>query len=131
MGSNYALAFTLMFIALPTYILGLLSWLSSAFSTKSAPWMFRPLAALPVLIGGIFLMHYFGWVMGHIYRVYHRYFPWVNQGAVREDEAEPRGFAVVPPTKAPPAPVAPLPVSPLPVTPIQNATRSDQLNRVH
>lgn len=129
MGGSYALAFALMIVAVPTYAFGLLNWLSAVIVTGAPQWMTRSYVALPVLIAGIFLLHYFAWTMGHIYRVYHRYFPWVNQGAVRDDEAEPRGFAVVPPTKTQP-PVSPLPVSPLPAMPVHAATREERLDRV-
>lgn len=44
-----------------------------------APWWFQPYSAYPALIGGIFLMHWFCWTLGAMYRVHHGAFPWVLQ----------------------------------------------------
>ena len=60
-------------------------------------WLTWP-GAIVLLLLGIYLMHYMGWLMGQIYRVYQPMFPWAYQGR-RMDAvqiAPARGFEVLP-----------------------------------
>ena len=45
------------------------------------------LVVLPCLFAGVYLMHYFGWFMGLVYRAHHAEFPWVLQHFVRDPKS--------------------------------------------
>jgi hypothetical protein len=112
-GPKYALFVVLFFVAINVYWAGIAATLSvfvSIFSMTApknagARWAI----AYGLLCSGIYLMHYFAWVMGLTYRAHHEKFPWVLQRWVREipgvnaprrpapPRARPTGFPVDPP----------------------------------
>jgi hypothetical protein len=81
------------------------------------------LVVVPALILGIFLMHWFCWYLGLMYRAHQEQFPWVLQRHVRENKGPHRTHADrlgrkrppsgghLPPTafQAPPPPPPPTP----------------------
>ncbi len=105
------LPYLLAFAGLNIAIVDMFRWQSSRMPL---PFFAKWYICLPMLLGGIFLTHWFCWTLGQTYRVYHRLFPWAYQGPLRPDEGETphRGFAVLPPTKKPdPTPLAVLPIA--------------------
>ena len=42
-------------------------------------WHNNPILVFPALVIGVYMMHYFCWYLGLIYRDYHEVFPWVLQ----------------------------------------------------
>jgi hypothetical protein len=129
-GSSYAIAVALWTIAGTAYnvclwlILYLMEWAANHFKTLAMPFslIIRWEVLLPALLVTIYLMHFFCWHLGLIYREHHRRFPWVFQyhqrkseepfGAVRSRRRKapiprgPRGASVLPQKPLPPlAPV--------------------------
>jgi hypothetical protein len=91
-GPRYAFLVVLYPVAFGIYICGVGSTLSHAMSVYAfirspvalAPsppeaWFYSLAGAYEMLIIGIFLMHYFAWLLGLAYRVGHGKFPWVYQ----------------------------------------------------
>jgi hypothetical protein len=123
----YPLLMLLYIISVPVYLFGLWHWTIAAravtlyfladvarIAPPSVPGVLDWLIILACTFGGIFTMHYFSWVLGHVYRVYHRQMPWAYQGPLRDGEGEPRGFAVVPKprrAKSTAAPTTAIPMS--------------------
>ncbi|HEY8750979.1 MAG TPA: hypothetical protein VIM11_23545 [Tepidisphaeraceae bacterium] len=68
---------------------------SSMQSNGSGHWYLRWVLVVPMLAGGIILMHYFCYCVAMMYRAHHREFPWVLQRHVRASNA------VVAPPKRP------------------------------
>jgi len=65
-------------------------------------WYAHPAVAFPGLLVGVYLMHYFCWFLGLLYRGHHSEFPWILQFHSRKREAgpvrrRPMGVAGVPP----------------------------------
>jgi hypothetical protein len=48
-------------------------------STLPTAWWFAPEIAYPALLAGVFVMHWFSWSLGLLYRRYQQQFPWVLQ----------------------------------------------------
>jgi hypothetical protein len=105
----YPLLVLLYIVSVPVYLFGLWHFSGAAHAVTlyfladvahmqrtTLPGMLDWLIILGCTFGGIWTMHYFSWVLGYVYRVYHRQMPWAYQGPLRENEGEPRGFAVVP-----------------------------------
>ncbi len=124
-GPTYATLLFLFLISVPPYVLGVVGvnlWIFQWFIFKSMqlpqPIFAQAYVAAPLLMVGIFMMHWFCWTLGQTYRVYHRYLPWVHQGPLRDEEnqlvPERRGFAVLPPGKQPAPPPKVLKAIPLP-----------------
>jgi hypothetical protein len=42
-------------------------------------WITSPMLVIPTLVIGVYMMHYFCWYLGLIYRDYHEVYPWVLQ----------------------------------------------------
>jgi hypothetical protein len=54
-----------------------------------------PLFGAGMLVGGIFLIHYFCWYLGIIYRLHHAEFPWILQRHIGKPKDATKGFAVI------------------------------------
>ncbi|MGA3066536.1 MAG: hypothetical protein ABSF29_06785 [Tepidisphaeraceae bacterium] len=82
-GMRYFLVVGILAAAVVVYAAGLLMTVGNAVflfaSTSRTPKIFRAILAYPTLIAGIFLLHYFCWTLGLVYRGWHREFPWVLQ----------------------------------------------------
>ncbi|MBC8107070.1 MAG: hypothetical protein H7Z14_10810 [Anaerolineae bacterium] len=96
-GPSYILLFSLMFTALAAYTIGLwrfhadaillFVWASTANQFRATlPWWFQPWLTYPALLAGVYLMHYFCWSLGAVYRLRHEQFPWVLQRHVRSPD---------------------------------------------
>lgn len=137
-GAEYALPLILWIVCLPLYFyganmlylltfahsqgmffdaVGLSPGLARALRNASSGYVW--LIAYGMLIGGIFLMHWFCWSLGLLYRRHHPRFPWLYQRHDRKarDGMPPpaAGFAVQP-TRPKPAPRA-VPARPKPIRP--------------
>jgi hypothetical protein len=97
-GPTYVMLFALMFAALLTYAIGLwryqfdsetlFMWQSQVrAATALHPWWFKPWVAYPCVFVGIYLMHFFCWSLGAMYRLHHEQFPWVMQRHIRTPDA--------------------------------------------
>ena len=96
-GSRYIIAVVLWLVSVPLYLAGqailvigaaTLMGGNSVFAAWSiAPWMKHSILAIPLLSAGIFIMHYFCFEVGTLYRDHHEAFPWLFQRHVREEEA--------------------------------------------
>jgi hypothetical protein len=86
-GPRYAFFVVLYTVALFVYVLGFIeavSQFSELFRTgPSFKWLGAGLIDYSILFVGIFLMHYFAWLLGLSYRLYHDSFPWVWQHYIR------------------------------------------------
>lgn len=113
-GPRYALLVLLYAVAITVYSLGFVTTpihaLLWASLVKSTPWYFTAAGAYGFLIAGIFLMHYFAWLVGLTYRTLHHKFPWAYHQHVKlipgvtgpRYARQVRGFPVqVPPPHAP------------------------------
>jgi hypothetical protein len=81
-GPRYAFFVILYAVAFFTYVFGIAYTPVSVFNFifgGPAPWYFRGLASWSSLIVGIFLMHWFSWLLGVEYRTGHMSFPWAFQ----------------------------------------------------
>ncbi|CAN5399516.1 hypothetical protein BH09PLA1_BH09PLA1_34860 [soil metagenome] len=96
-GPSYLFLFSVMFAALVTYtiaiwrfqfdsILLFVSQSAARNFRSSVPWWFQPWVAYPCLLIGIYLMHFFCWSLGAMYRLRHEQFPWVLQRHVRSPD---------------------------------------------
>jgi hypothetical protein len=82
-GGRYLFATILWTVAVPGYLTGifLTSWFATTWLTgrsMGGPW-YLPMLGYTLVLGGIFLMHYFCVALGLIYRKHHNDFPWVLQ----------------------------------------------------
>jgi hypothetical protein len=126
-GGTYLLLLGVTIIAVPTYVMGFTGlnlWIGQLFVFEDLklpqPFFAKLQWAVPLMLGGIFLMHWLAWMLGQAYRVYHRYLPWAYQGPLHVEETPgPRGFAVIAPKKRPPA-SGPLPAIPLKAGPARD-----------
>jgi hypothetical protein len=86
-GPRYAFFVVLYTVALFVYVLGFIeavSQFSELFRTgPSFKWLGAGVIDYSILFVGIFLMHYFAWLLGLSYRLYHDSFPWVWQHYIR------------------------------------------------
>lgn len=83
-GSKYVLAVVEFPVILGVYYWGILGVDEVCRRVaKLAPpqhdWMSAPVLVFPLLIIGVYMMHYFCWYLGLIYRDHHDEFPWVLQ----------------------------------------------------
>ncbi len=82
-GPRYAFFVVLFTVAITVYALGLVAavtQLNELFVRgPSVEWFLAGLIAYGMLFAGIFLMHYFAWLLGLSYRMEHNSFPWVLQ----------------------------------------------------
>jgi hypothetical protein len=82
-GARYAFFVMLYMAAITVYFFGLLltpDQLLSVFHVKSfGAWFVTGLIAWGTLAAGIYLMHWFAWLLGMEYRTGHMGFPWVYQ----------------------------------------------------
>ena len=99
------------------FCLALLKTFLGAGSSASGV-MVTWLIVLPALLGGIYLMHYFCWYLGILYKAHHAEFPWVLQRYIRDPRDRPRsthadklrrkrpvaGHLIPPPPPPPPTP---------------------------
>jgi hypothetical protein len=112
-GGHYPVAVLLWAIAWPAYLLGWWGFfgaMSRSFGHEIVlVWIVKGLtgielqdlgifgnwmAVFPALLVGLYLMHYFCWLLGLMYKAHHAEFPWVLQRHVRDaDKAQqgPRG----------------------------------------
>jgi hypothetical protein len=86
-GPRYAFFVVLYTVALVFYVLGFIEAVSQ-FSVlfrlgPSFAWLWFGVVAYSILMVGIFLMHYFAWLLGLSYRIDHDSFPWVLQHHIR------------------------------------------------
>lgn len=97
-GASYILLFSVMFAALVTYGIGLqrfqfdslLLFVPASAATRfrsTVPWWFEPWITYPALLAGIYLMHFFCWSLGAMYRLKHERFPWILQRHIRSPDA--------------------------------------------
>jgi hypothetical protein len=142
---RYVFATMLWIVAVPVYAAGILltSWFATTWLTgrpMGGPWYF-PMLGYTLVLGGIFLMHYFCVALGLIYRKHHNDFPWVlqrHEGSKKWEEyiqrrrkpqytgpaaAKAAGGAAAPAAQQPaPVPVVPVaqqaPVRAIPVQPL-------------
>ena len=123
-GLHYVAVVVLWAVAWPLYLFGtiglcfaLLHTFLGAGSSASGV-MVTWLIVLPALLGGIYLMHYFCWYLGILYKAHHAEFPWVLQRYIRDPRDRPRsthadrlrrkrpvaGHLIPPPPPPPPTP---------------------------
>jgi hypothetical protein len=94
-GGAYAIAVALWTIAGTAYsaclvlMIALMEWAAKQFPTLPAPYVYivRWEVLLPALMVTIYLMHFFCWHLGLIYREHHARFPWAFQYHKRKDES--------------------------------------------
>jgi hypothetical protein len=83
LGARYFLLVALFVGSVFVYGLGLLATLGNTIAVfnlmKRTALIYHAIVAYPLLIAGIFLMHYFCWTLGLVYRAWHNEFPWVLQ----------------------------------------------------
>lgn len=121
-GWHYLVVMLLWTATWPIYMLG---WLGFCLSLRDvfdiSGFVAMPRGSLfltgPALLAGIFLMHWFCWYLGLLYRAHHTQFPWILQRHVRDpgkkrvNHAEMlmrrrravSGHLVIPPSGPPPA----------------------------
>lgn len=87
-GARYAYLVIVLVVAAVVYFVG---FVETAFvpirlvaSTHASSWIEIPAVDYGALILGIYLMHYFAWILGLSYRRFHHMFPWVLQHFVKE-----------------------------------------------
>jgi hypothetical protein len=82
-GARYAFFVVLYAVAFPVYVLGILltpgHFVSILHAKSFGAWFTGGLIAWGTLAAGIFLMHWFAWLLGMEYRTGHMGFPWVYQ----------------------------------------------------
>ncbi len=82
-GASYFTAVLAWLIALPIYLFGIVAvnftMMKLFFKPQATSIVFTAPVAIPILFVGIMAMHYFGWVVGLLYRNHHAEFPWVLQ----------------------------------------------------
>jgi hypothetical protein len=86
-GPRYGFFVILYIVALVPYLVGFIAAVSQFGSLfingPSVKWLFAGLLDYAIMSVGIFLMHYFAWLLGLSYRSEHNSFPWVLQHYVR------------------------------------------------
>jgi hypothetical protein len=103
-----------------------------AVTLPVAPWL-----AYSLLLGGIYLMHYFCWQVGLLYREHHGEFPWILQQHVRSQKWQEYMMRRRPQyVQKPPLPVQQqltpaAPVKPVRVQPVHPQTETDDGPRRH
>ena len=122
-GWHYIVVTLLWAIAWPVYFHGWFGFCAMMIDTFSLSlhridWPGGWLLVLPSLVIGIYLMHWFCWYLGLLYRAHHQQFPWVFQRHVRDPNRQRTnhaeklaarrrpvsGHLVVPPVPPPPPP---------------------------
>jgi hypothetical protein len=82
-GASYFTAVLAWLIGIAIYLVGLyafnFTFFKLFFKPQSTSVLFSAPVSLPILFVGIMAMHYFGWVVGLLYRNHHAEFPWVMQ----------------------------------------------------
>jgi hypothetical protein len=80
-GPKYPLLVLLYFVAFVFYVIGMLTvpiqFILMLAMARHVPIYYRAPVAYGSMIAGIFLMHYFAWLLGLHYRRLHQKFPWV------------------------------------------------------
>lgn len=88
-GWHYIVITVLWAIAWPVYFIGWMGFTASMLDTFSLT-LHRLLpdgsflVTVPALLLGIYLMHWFCWYLGLLYRAHHKEFPWILQHHVRD-----------------------------------------------
>jgi hypothetical protein len=91
-GAHYIGVTLLWAVAWPIYAIG---WVGFCFAllrafigvnSRSRGILVDWMVVLPALLVGIYLMHYFCWYLGLLYRAHHAEFPWVFQRHIRDPE---------------------------------------------
>jgi hypothetical protein len=100
-GFHYVVLVFLWIVAAAIYAWGTLASVMAivallGFGGSTARMWFHPLLILPLLLTGIYLMHYFCWYLGLMYRAHHADFPWVFQRHHGKPKNRAQGFAVLP-----------------------------------
>ena len=100
-GARYLLPLIAWVLALPLYLMGIFGISSSVVAlvggtiksgglSKVAGLTFLP------LVLGVYLMHYFCWEIGLLYRLHHEQFPWLFQRHIKRDPMPVRTALVSP-----------------------------------
>jgi hypothetical protein len=122
-GLHYLVVVVLFAVAWPIYLFGAVGVCFALLGTflGSASRMDGPLVewllVMPALLGGIYLMHWFCWYLGILYKAHHAEFPWVLQRYIRDPRdrvqgthadklrrRRPAGGHLIPPPPPPPGP---------------------------
>ncbi len=116
LGAHYFVMLLALWTGAIVYAMGFLGLHQSLWDMFTAPSMIGPRMfwqswslGVPLLLAGIYLLHYVGWLFGQTYRVYQPQFPWIFQGRRGDLESEnrppapSRGFDVLPIRRAPPS----------------------------
>jgi hypothetical protein len=86
-GPKYVFFVVLYIVAMVPYIIGFSAaasqFMSLFFKGPSVAWFLAGLLDYAIMSIGVFLMHYFAWLLGLAYRSDHDSFPWVLQHHVR------------------------------------------------
>jgi hypothetical protein len=117
-GLSYFGALLAWLVAISIYLVGIYAYnftfFKLFFKTQKTSILYTNAVSLPLLFLGIMAMHYFGWVVGLLYRHHHAKFPWVLQRHVStkrkdtirqlEQKNRERAMAAMNPPAARPAP---------------------------
>jgi hypothetical protein len=87
-GARYAYFVIVLVAAVIAYYVGFVETLLVPIrfigGKTAQSWIEIPAVAYTALVLGIYLMHYFAWILGLSYRLFHHQFPWVLQRHIRE-----------------------------------------------
>jgi len=115
------------FVCLTIYIRRYVKWTLSSMTMMriTPPTSFQWTVAIVAVLAGIWMINYYGWILGQVYRVYHSYFQWAYQGSLQQDELiDPQGFPVMPSGRR----KAAVSNAPLPAMPVEETrTREERL----